>query len=75
MVNQNKLFSFKIKRQAKKAFPIDVERTVGISINKIIGQIHQMTSWWIHLPEQIVHFMRHLYAVSINFLTLTLNPL
>ena len=33
MVNQNKLFSFKIKRQAKKkkniVFPNDVERTVA----------------------------------------------
>ena len=28
MVNQNKIFSFKIKRQAKKVFPSDVERTV-----------------------------------------------
>ena len=29
MVNQNKIFSFKIKRQAKSVFPSDVERTVG----------------------------------------------
>ena len=28
MVNQNKIFSFKIKRQAKNVFPRDVERTV-----------------------------------------------
>ena len=28
MVNQNKMFSFKIKRQAKYVFPRDVERTV-----------------------------------------------
>ena len=28
MVNQNKTFSFKIKRQAKDVFPSDVERTV-----------------------------------------------
>ena len=28
MVNQNKIFSFKIKRQAKNIFPRDVERTV-----------------------------------------------
>ena len=28
MVNQNKIYSFKIKRQAKNAFPRDVERTV-----------------------------------------------
>ena len=29
MVNQNKIFSFKIKRHAKNVFPRDVERTVG----------------------------------------------
>ena len=28
MVNQNKIFSFKIKRQSKNIFPRDVERTV-----------------------------------------------
>ena len=28
MVNQNKIFSFKIKRQAKNVFQRDVERTV-----------------------------------------------
>ena len=28
MVNQNKIFSFKIKHQAKNVFPRDVERTV-----------------------------------------------
>ena len=28
MVNQNKIFSFKMKRQAKNVFPRDVERTV-----------------------------------------------
>ena len=28
MVNQNKTFSFRIKRQEKKVFPKDVERTV-----------------------------------------------
>ena len=28
MVNQSKLFSFKIKRQAKTVFPSDIERTV-----------------------------------------------
>ena len=30
MVNQNKTYSFKIKRQAKNIFPRDVERTVAI---------------------------------------------
>ena len=30
MVNQNKIFSFNIKRQAKNIFPRDVERTVSI---------------------------------------------
>ena len=29
MVSQNKMFSFKIKRQAKNVFPRDVERTVA----------------------------------------------
>ena len=29
MVSQNKIFSFKIKRQAKNVYPRDVERTVG----------------------------------------------
>ena len=29
MVNQNKIFSLKIKRQAKNVFPSDVERTVA----------------------------------------------
>ena len=29
MVNQNKIFSFKIKRQVKNIFPRDVEKTVG----------------------------------------------
>ena len=28
MVNQNKIFSFEIKRQAKNVFPKDVERTI-----------------------------------------------
>ena len=28
MVNQNKIFSFELKRQAKNVFPKDVERTV-----------------------------------------------
>ena len=30
MVNQNKMFSFKIKCQAKHIFPSDVDRTVAI---------------------------------------------
>ena len=30
MVIQNKIFSFKIKRQAKNVFPSDVERTVDL---------------------------------------------
>ena len=32
MVNQNKIFSFKIKRQAKNVFPRDVERTVVVTL-------------------------------------------
>ena len=31
MVNQNKTFSFRIKRRAKDAFPYDVERTVVLN--------------------------------------------
>ena len=31
MVNQNKIFSFKLKRQAKNIFPIDVQKIVGMS--------------------------------------------
>ena len=34
MVCQNKIFSFKIKRQAKKVFHRDVERTVSIRTTK-----------------------------------------
>ena len=30
MVIQNKIFPFKIKRQAKNVFPSDVERTVSL---------------------------------------------
>ena len=30
MVSQNKVFSFKIKRQAKNVFPSDVERTLDL---------------------------------------------
>ena len=39
MVNQNKIFSFKIKRQAKNVFPGDVERTVVLRFHwaHIIG--------------------------------------
>ena len=33
MVDQNKIFSFKIKRQAKNVFPKDVERTIIASPN------------------------------------------
>ena len=32
MVNQNKIFSFEIKRQAKNLFPRDVEKTVSVFI-------------------------------------------
>ena len=36
MVNENKIFSFKIKRQAKNVFLRDVERTVAYNaINKM----------------------------------------
>ena len=32
MVNQNKIFSFKIKRQVKNIFPSDDERTVSAKV-------------------------------------------
>ena len=34
MVNQDKIFSFIIKRQAKNVFPNDVERTVIIFVGE-----------------------------------------
>ena len=34
MVNQNKIFSFKIKRQAKNVLPRDVERTVKATLTQ-----------------------------------------
>ena len=34
MVNQNKIFSFKIKRQAKAVFPRDVKSTVVYAGNR-----------------------------------------
>ena len=37
MVNQNKIFSFEIKRQAKNVFPKDVKRTVGIVLTRIVN--------------------------------------
>ena len=39
MVNENKIFSFKIKRQAKNVFPRDVERIVGrnVFMHKLIN--------------------------------------
>ena len=39
MVNQNKIFSFNIKLQAKKFFPCDVESTVDCLDSKaVLGQ-------------------------------------
>ena len=35
MVNQNKIFSFKIMRQAKNVLPSDVERTVGACLTRL----------------------------------------
>ena len=35
MVHQNKIFSFKIKRQAKNVFPRDVKRTVDPWLSKV----------------------------------------
>ena len=42
MDNQNKIFSFKIKRQTKNVFPRDVERTV--SVNLITLEMFEMAS-------------------------------
>ena len=43
MVNQNKIFSFKIKRQAKNVFSNDVERTVGFVLHSLLSLIRFMT--------------------------------
>ena len=46
MVNQNKIFSFKIQREAKNVFPRDVERTVGNEIgyhSKCDSKVHYNT--------------------------------
>ena len=43
MVNQNKIFSLELKRQAKSVFPRDVERTVvhgtGTECYKVISLV------------------------------------
>ena len=44
MVNQNKIFSFKIKRQAKNVFPSDVKRTVTVVHLPAILTIECLTS-------------------------------
>ena len=44
MINQNKIFSFKIKCQAKNVFPSDVERTVEpTKYDK--GALNSMIKW------------------------------
>ena len=46
MVNLNKIFSFKINRQAKNVYPSDVERTVGIKHNeKCVFLVASRTTW------------------------------
>ena len=50
MVNQNKIFSFTIKRQAKNVFPRDVERTVGSNViikalTAFVGRLSLSVSW------------------------------
>ena len=49
MVNQNKIFSFKIKRQAKNVFPRDVERTVGTVSSQHSSPVELIQIWWIYL--------------------------
>ena len=39
MVNHNKIFSLKIKRQAKHVFPSNVERTVSIRSNRTVNNV------------------------------------
>ena len=45
MINQNKIFSFKIKRQAKKNFPNDVERTVDTYLHVCCAYSRTMEQW------------------------------
>ena len=40
MVIQNKIFSFKIKRQAKNVFLSDVERTVIYALTEVLNNPH-----------------------------------
>ena len=49
MVNQNKIFSFKIKRKAKNVFPRDVEKTVNLQqrLCALYSAIHKEFS---HIP-------------------------
>ena len=56
MVNQNKIFSFKIKRQAKNFFPRDVERTVGV--------IHCVCSRYCSNTHESLYEMVHYSTVS-----------
>ena len=46
MVNQNKILSFKIKRQAKNVFPNDVERTVVNFTNWLVFEWTNLTNPW-----------------------------
>ena len=46
MVSQNKIFSFKIKRQAKNAFPSDVNSTAEQNKKKKKKKKNQQITFW-----------------------------
>ena len=54
MVNQNKIFSFKIKRQAKNVFPRDVERTVEISLSEETRNASSVNAFKSRLNQNVI---------------------
>ena len=56
MVIQGKIFSFKIKRQAKNVLPGDVERTVVVVVKKLFEpQREKRTVWRVGAAKTRVH--------------------
>ena len=54
MVNQNKIFSFEIKRKAKNVFPSDVKRTVVSKLTTLdVTQID-----WVGFKPQLKQISR-----------------
>ena len=45
MVNQNKIFSFKLKHQAKNVFPGNVQRTVNLINAASVAQLDAPSDW------------------------------